>query len=65
MAALFQTSWMTILGLSLLFTGGFVTWVYGSPTKTQNGTAKYFSLYGVGATLLGFIFLVTSTFTIV
>jgi hypothetical protein len=30
-----QVLWMTLFGLSLLFVGGFVLWVYGSKRRTQ------------------------------
>jgi hypothetical protein len=69
MSPLFQATWLTLLGLSLVFVGGFVLWVYGAqkPRRavevggpeakaTQEFHAhlvQWFFLYGIVAVISG------------
>jgi hypothetical protein len=69
MNPLIQTTWLTLLGLSLLFVGGFVLWVYGAhqPREVvevvgpeQEATravhshlVQWFFLYGIVAVIGG------------
>ncbi len=64
-----EITWMTLVGLSLLFVGGFVLWVYGTQTahnaalisgnegdgsrQLRTVFVKWFLLYGGAATFAG------------
>jgi hypothetical protein len=76
MAILFQTTWMTLVGMSLLFVGGLVLWVYGTrapnPVVSDNAPeadatrkfhsdlVQWFLLYGAGAVFAGIGSLITA-----
>jgi len=69
MNPLLQASWLVLIGLSLLFVGGFVLWVYGAqPPRTSvevggpeseatrevhTNLVQWFFLYGIVAALGG------------
>jgi hypothetical protein len=71
-----EVTWATVLGLSLLFVGGFVLWVYGmEKAPASSGVlaqqddvsrrfhahlVRWFFLYGVLAVLTGVGFLLTA-----
>jgi len=72
-----EVTWLTLLGLSLLFVGGFVLWVYGmQPMRLPSATAEpeaeaprnlhahfvqWFLLYGAAAGFAGIGCLLTAT----
>jgi len=80
MATASEITWLTLLGLSLLFVGGFVLWVYGAQPEreailTDNLEVKnvrtlhmhlvqWFLLYGAAATFAGVGCLLTATMII-
>ena len=69
MGTLSQITWMTLLGLSMLFVGGFVLWVYGAQRprlstdalahegevahKFHTHLVQWFLLYGAVITFAG------------
>ncbi|MDR3451001.1 MAG: hypothetical protein P4M15_14885 [Alphaproteobacteria bacterium] len=70
MEPIFKLTWLLLLGLSLIFVGGFVLWVYGAQTRKpveidgpeRDATrqfhahlVKWFFLYGVFAVISGLI----------
>lgn len=81
MTIFFQATWMTVIGLSLLFVGGFVLWVYGaqnahdtmlsegaeidSAKKLRTQLAQWFFLYGLVAVFFGAGCLVTAAVMII
>jgi uncharacterized membrane protein HdeD (DUF308 family) len=76
MATFFHMTWVTLLGISLLFVGGFVLWVYGThvshkPIDTDAREAEathkfhsylvqWFFLYGIIAIIVGVACLLTA-----
>jgi hypothetical protein len=76
MHTLSLVTWMTLWGLSLLFVGGFVLWVYGaekpqfvldgfeqeneSPRGLHAEMARWFLLYGAAAAFAGAGLLLTA-----
>jgi len=81
MHTLSQVTWMTLWGLSLLFVGGFVLWVYGSqkenvttddfitPSKKtpflHAHLVRWFLVYGGLAVFAGIGLLLTSAVLII
>ena len=75
-----EVTWLTLLGLSLLFVGGFVLWVYGTQAPRGNGTpsgpeaeaasklhthyVQWFLLYGASAAFAGIGCLLTTAMLI-
>ncbi len=70
-----EVTWLTLLGLSLLFVGGFVLWVYKGESprditasgpeaeatqKLNNGFVQWFLLYGGAASFAGIGCLLTA-----
>ena len=80
MATNLEITWMTLLGVSLLFVGGFVLWVYGTHTtrdmtessgkereaarKLDSHFVQWFLLYGGATVFAGIGCLLTATMLI-
>ena len=66
MSMVSQTLWVTLLGVSFLFVGGFVLWVYGShkspdsSKKSSAQLAQWFFLYGALVSFAGIGCLLTA-----
>ncbi len=81
MGTLSQITWMTLLGLSMLFVGGFVLWVYGAQRprlsadaiaqedevvrKFHTHLAQWFLLYGAVTTFAGVGCLLTAAMMVI
>jgi len=72
-----QEIWFTLIGVSLLFVGGFVLWVYIAQTpvpatitgpeaeatrRVHGSLAQWFFLYGIVALFIGFVCLAAAIF---
>ncbi|MDR3425221.1 MAG: hypothetical protein P4M13_09175 [Alphaproteobacteria bacterium] len=76
MSMLSQTVWITLLGVSLLFVGGHVLWVYGAQkegskiplpeagSKADAPLVQWFFLYGAVASFAGIGCLLTAAMMI-
>jgi hypothetical protein len=81
MYTLSQMTWMTLWGLSFLFVGGFVLWVYGTQKARlaadvfarqdnpschpQAHLVQWFFLYGVMAVFAGIGLLLTAAIALI
>ncbi len=81
MTGFFAMTWTVLIGLSFLFVGGFVLWVYGTHTPHRAGDVagqeaeatrkfhhhlvQWFFLYGVGAVIIGAICLVAAAIAMI